>query len=252
MLRNHLHTYSSNKVNSIQYQISFFKKSFKYIRLWLPKCHFIHKAANTIYSSYIIFFSSHKIHLIKFYLYIVYYWSMELRVIAEGFCHHLSLSCTRSSPTRVIHTPAISHCNLKAEDIMVAILRLHLHCLKTRISPPAAGGDHCIGVALGTGILSRVSSTTASTVEIQQNILGCNCAMADVAQRAQWYLNCVKELRSPLPVWPTWKQNKGEKQPGRTVLLHSHGQNKMKQKEEMCSVVRGKTFLLQACSGFCL
>lgn len=97
MLRNHLHTYSSNKVNSIQYQISFFKKSFKYIRLWLPKCHFIHKAANTIYSSYIIFFSSHKIHFIKFYLYIIYYWSVELRVIAEGLPSSLSVLYTQQS-----------------------------------------------------------------------------------------------------------------------------------------------------------
>lgn len=83
---------------------------------------------------------------------------------------------------------------------MVAILRLRLHCLKTRISPPALGGDHCIGVALGTGISSRVSSTTASMAEIQQKIIGCNCAIADVAQRAQRYLNCVRELGSPLPV----------------------------------------------------
>lgn len=183
----------------------------------MPKCHFIHKAANTIYSSYIIFFSSHKIHFIKFYLYIVYYWSMELRVIAEGLPSSLTVLYMQPSCTRVIHTPATWHCNLKAEDIVVAILRLHLHCLKTRISPPAAGGDHCIGVALGTGISSTVSSTTASRVEIQWNILGRNCAMADVAQRAQWYLNCVRELRSPLPVWPTWKQNKGEEQPGRTA-----------------------------------
>lgn len=59
MLRNHLHTYSSNSVNSIQYQIPFFKKRFKYIRLRLPKCQFIHKAANTMYTSYIIFFFFH-------------------------------------------------------------------------------------------------------------------------------------------------------------------------------------------------
>lgn len=86
--------------------------------------------------------------------------------------------------------------------MVVAMLRLHLHCLKTRVSPPAVGGDHCIGVALGTAISSRVSSATASMVEIQQSVLGHNCAMADVAQRAQWYLNCVRELRSPLAVWP--------------------------------------------------
>lgn len=63
--------------------------------------------------------------------------------------------------------------------------------------------NHCIGVALGTGISSRVSSATASMVEIQQNILGHNRSMVDVARRAQWYLNCVRELRSPLAVWPT-------------------------------------------------
>lgn len=112
--------------------------------------------------------------------------------------------------------------------MVVAILRLHLLWLKTRISPPAAGGDHCIGVALGTGISSRVSSATASMVEIQQNIPGQNCAVVDVARRAQWYLNCERELKSPLPVWPTWKQNRGGEQPGRIVLLHSHGQNKTK------------------------
>lgn len=103
MLRNHLFILTV-AIKSIPYNIKypFFlkKKSFKYIRLWLPKCHFIHKAANTIYSSYIIFFS-HKIHFIKFYLYLVYYWSMELRVIAEGLPSFVNILHTQQSQRAV-------------------------------------------------------------------------------------------------------------------------------------------------------
>lgn len=182
----------------------------------MPKCHFIHKAANTIYSSYIIFFSSHKIHFIKFYLYIVYYWSMELRVIAEGLPSSLTVLYTQQSCLYRGYPPS---CNLTLQSKgwrhSGGNTKAASALFKNPYLPPAVGGDHCIGVALGTGNLSRISSTTASMVEIQQNTLGHYCAMADVAWSAQWYSNCVREL-SPLAVWPTWKQNKGEEQPGRT------------------------------------
>lgn len=69
----------------------------------------------------------------------------------------------------------------------------------------------------GTGLLSTVSSTTASAAEIQQNIPGPIFAMADVARRTQWYSNHAGPLTSPLPAWPTSKQqNKAEEQPGTT------------------------------------
>lgn len=93
------HTYSSNKVSSIQYQISFFLK--KVLNILDSDCQnaILYTKLLIQYTVLTLFFS-HKIHFIRFYLYIIYYWSMELRIIAEGLPSCVT-SCTCSSRTEL-------------------------------------------------------------------------------------------------------------------------------------------------------
>lgn len=89
MLRNPLRTYSSNSQFHTISNILVLKKV---LNILDSDCQ------NAIlYTKLLIQYTvltsvfSHKIHLIKFYLYIVYYWSMELRVIAEGLTSSVHL-----------------------------------------------------------------------------------------------------------------------------------------------------------------
>lgn len=138
VLRNHLFILTV-AIKSIPYNIKypFFKKSFKYIRLWLPKCHFIHKAANTIYSSYIIFF--HIKYISSSFICTLFTTDRWNYKLLQKACHRVWISCTCSSHTELYQgyrhrCSPFSHCNLQAEDVAVAILRLNLHCFKT-VSP---------------------------------------------------------------------------------------------------------------------
>lgn len=181
-----------------------------------------------MYTSYFFFFP-HKIHVIKFYQYVIYYWSLESRIIAEGSLSSVATPDMQQHQGHWHSHSPLARCSLMAEGAKLTALRLHLHGLKTRICVPAVGGDHCIGVGLGMGVLSGVSSTieTASAVEIQQTVRGHNCA-AHAAWRTQqysswrgrnWEVHCqfgqhkysrikLKNNQGPQVLWYSHRQNK--------------------------------------------